>query len=147
MDDKIIVSNRSVLTAKYGAAGLVKIKKSVDVLIAADDKRGINSRLVYLDDAASMKKYKGNAVTVHTSPRQNKEAIDAIFRSAAPEYLMILGAIDVVPHQDIANPAFDAPDDPDKNADGDLPYACDAPYSRDIATFKGPAGSWEGCRI
>jgi hypothetical protein len=59
MDDKIIVSNRSVLTAKYGAAGLVKIKKSVDVLIAADDKRGINSRLVYLDDAASMKKYKG----------------------------------------------------------------------------------------
>ena len=79
MDDKIIVSNRSVLTAKYGAAGLVKIKKSVDVLIAADDKRGINSRLVYLDDAASMKKYKGKAVTVHTSPRQNKEAIDAIF--------------------------------------------------------------------
>ena len=52
---------------------------------------------------------------------------------------MILGTIDVVPHQDIANPAFDAPDDPDKNADGDLPYACDAPYSRDIATFKGPS--------
>ena len=52
---------------------------------------------------------------------------------------MILGAIDVVPHQDIANPAFDAPDDPDRNADGDLPYACDAPYSRDIATFKGPS--------
>ena len=41
MDDKIIVSNRSVLTAKYGAAGLVKIKNSVDALIAADDKRGI----------------------------------------------------------------------------------------------------------
>ena len=31
--------------------------------------------------------------------RQNKEAIDAIFRSANPEYLMILGAPDVVPHR------------------------------------------------
>jgi hypothetical protein len=51
---------------------------------------------------------------------------------------MILGAPDVVPHQDLANPAFDPPDDPDKEAWGDLPYACDTPYSRDIATFKGP---------
>ena len=51
---------------------------------------------------------------------------------------MILGAPDVVPHQDMKNPAFDPPDDPDEYAYGDLPYACDAPYSRDIATFKGP---------
>ena len=83
MDDKIIVSNRTVLTAKYGAAGLAKIKTAVDALIAADKKRGISSRLVYLDDAASMKKFKGKAVTAHTNPRQNKEAIDAIFRSGA----------------------------------------------------------------
>jgi hypothetical protein len=51
---------------------------------------------------------------------------------------MILGATDVVPHQDMTNPAFDSPDDPDKYAYGDLPYACDADYSHDIATFKGP---------
>ena len=49
---------------------------------------------------------------------------------------MILGAPDVVPHQDMTNPA--PPDDPDSHAYGDLPYACDGPYSRDIATFKGP---------
>ena len=29
---------------------------------------------------------------------------------------MILGAPDVVPHQDMTNPAFDPPDDPDKYA-------------------------------
>ena len=45
---------------------------------------------------------------------------------------------DVVPHQDMTNPAFDPPDDPDEFAYGDLPYACDGPYSHDIATFKGP---------
>jgi hypothetical protein len=40
---------------------------------------------------------------------------------------MILGAPDVVPHQDLTNPVFDPPDnDPDQFAYGDLPYACDA---------------------
>jgi len=147
MDDKIIVSNRSVLTAKYGAAGLVKIKKSVDVLIAADDKRGINSRLVYLDDAASMKKYKGNAVTVHTSPRQNKEAIDAIFRSAAPEYLMILGAIDVVPHQDIATRHLMRRMIRTRTRTAICPMRA-TPLTPVISRLsRDPAGSWEGCRI
>jgi hypothetical protein len=139
MDDKIIVSNRAALTAKYGSAGVGKIKQAVTALIAADAKRGIKSRLVYLDDAVAMKSFKGKAVTDPVDPRQNKEAIDAIFKAADPDYLMILGAIDVVPHQDMSNPAFAPPDDdPDKFAYGDLPYACDTPYSRDIATFKGP---------
>ena len=138
MDDKIIVSNRAALTAKYGSAGVGKIRQAVTALIAADAKRGIKSRLVYLDDAVSMKSFKGKAVTDPTDPRQNKEAIDAIFKSGDPDYLMILGALDVVPHQDMANPVFDPPNDPDKFAYGDLPYACDTPYSRDIATFKGP---------
>jgi len=105
MDDKIIVSNRSALTAKYGRAGLTKIRKAVASLIAADAKRGIKSRLVFLDDDAAMKRLKGRAVTSYGDPRQNKEAIDAIFRAENPEYLMILGATDVVPHQDLANPA------------------------------------------
>ena len=117
---------------------LQKIKQAVTALIAADAKRGIKSRLVYLDDAVAMKSFKGKAVTNPVDPRQNKEAIDAIFKTGDPDYLMILGSIDVVPHQDMANPVFAPPDDPDKFAYGDLPYACDTPYSRDIATFKGP---------
>ena len=138
MEDKIIATNRACADHKYGAAGVTEIKTAVDALIAADAERGIKSRLVYLDDAAAMKRFRGRAVNDRTSARQNKDAIDAIFRAANPEYLMILGAPDVVPHQDMTNPAFDPPDDPDKFAYGDLPYACDTPYSRDIATFKGP---------
>lgn len=138
MDDKIIVTNGAALRAKYGSDGLANLGKAIDALIKADGKRGIKSRLVYLDRPASMNSFNGSAVTDASDPEQNKKAIDAIFRKADPEYLMILGAIDVVPHQDIRNPAFDPPDDPDQNADGDLPYACDTPYSRDIATFKGP---------
>jgi hypothetical protein len=139
MDDKIIVSNRTRLAAKYGTAGVTKIKKALDALVAADANRGIKSRLIYLDDAAAMRKFHGRAVNDATSARQNKEAIDAIFRAANPEYLMILGSIDVVPHQDLKNPAnVPGNDDPDECAYGDLPYACDTPYSRDIATFRGP---------
>jgi hypothetical protein len=138
MDDKVIVSNHAALMAKYGRAGVVKIRKAIAGLIAADAKRGIISRLVYLDSAAAMKKLHGRAVNDRTSARQNKQAIDAIFRATNPEYLMILGAPDVVPHQDMSNPAFDPPDDPDKYAYGDLPYARDVPYSRDVASFKGP---------
>ena len=62
MDDKIIVTNSAALTAKYGAAGVAKIKKAVQALIAADAKRGIKTRLVYLDNAAAMKSFKGRAV-------------------------------------------------------------------------------------
>ena len=138
MDDKIIVSNRSALSAKYGAAGTAKVKTAIQSLVAADAKRGIRTRLVYVDDATAMKRFRGRAVTDSTSTRENKEAIDAIFNVGDPDYLLILGAPDVIPHQDMTNPMFDPPDDIDKFAAGDLPYACDGPYSREIASFKGP---------
>ena len=139
MSDKIIVSNRSALKAKYGAAGAASIDSAVKKLIAADALRGIDSRRIFLDSAAAMKSVGGKAVANPRDPRENKAAIDAIFRAHDPEYVMILGAPDVIPHQDLANPVFDATNDPDRSALGDLPYACEAPYSRDIAAFKGPS--------
>ena len=139
MDDKIIVTNRGALKAKYKNAGFAKVQKAIKSLIASDKKRGLKTSVVYLDDTTAMKKLKAKAVSDPTSPRQNKDAIDAIFRAITPEYLMILGAPDVVPHQDMKNPAYAPPDDdPDKHAFGDLPYACEASYSRDVASFKGP---------
>ncbi len=138
MDDKVIVTNRSALVAKYGTAGAKKIQSAVDALVASDKSRGISTRLIYLDDAAAMKRGGGKRVADASDPRQNKEAVDAIFKSTNPAYLMLLGAIDVIPHQDLTNPLFKPPDDTDQYAFGDLPYACDAPYSRDIASFRGP---------
>ena len=40
MDDKIIVSNRAALSAKYTGAGVRKIEKAIGDLVAADAKRG-----------------------------------------------------------------------------------------------------------
>src|SRR5262245_8725349 len=97
IDDKIIVSNPTALTAKYGSHGVNEINAAIGVVMDADEERGIESRLVYLDDAAAMRRFRGRAVTDPADPRRNKDAVDAIFRAENPEYLMILGAPDVVP--------------------------------------------------
>lgn len=138
MTDKLILSNRSALTAKYGKAGAGRVHAAMEALVKADAGRGLKSRIVYIDAAPAMKAVGGKPVTDAGDCKQNKDAVDAVFRRLAPQYLMILGAIDVIPHQDIRNPTYDPPNDPDQFAWGDLPYACDAPYSRDVAKFRGP---------
>ncbi|MEK6302111.1 MAG: hypothetical protein AABO41_15485 [Acidobacteriota bacterium] len=139
MDDKIIVTNLGRLKAKYGLSGAAKIKAAVKKLAAADKLRGLDTRLIALDDAAAMKKLKAPPVTKAADPKQNKEAIDAVCKKLSPDYLVILGAPDVIPHQDLKNPVFDPPEEPDQFALSDLPYACEAPYSRSPENFTGPS--------
>ncbi len=137
MNDKIIVTNTAALRKKYGK-GLTHIQTAWKKLIAADKLRGLKTRVIALDSAATMKKYKVAAVKDPANAKQNKQAIDAIYKSLLPEYLLILGAVDVVPHQDMLNLVFDGDNDPDKFAYGDLPYACEAPYSQKVQDFIGP---------
>ena len=77
MDDKIIVSNLAALTAKYGAAGVKKVRTAVDGLIAADAKRGIKSRLVFLDHAATMKSFGGTAVQDPSDPDRKSTRLNS----------------------------------------------------------------------
>jgi hypothetical protein len=137
MNDKIIATNLGALKTKYGANGYSKIRAAVRALISADKARGLRTRLLALDSASQMKKVKGSAVTDQASARQNKAAIDAVFTSIRPDYLMILGAVDVVPHQDLINPVYGG-DDEDEYAYGDIPYACEQPYSQQAEKFIGP---------
>jgi hypothetical protein len=137
MDDKVIVTNLSALRSKYGK-GLPKIEAAIKRLIAADKKRGLSTKLVALDDAVTMKKLKAPPVTNAGDFKQNKQAIDGVYRALMPDYLLILGANDVVPHQNLKNPVFNAGGDEDQFAFGDLPYACEAPYSQKPQDFTGP---------
>lgn len=138
MTDKLIVTHRGALRAKYGSAGWRRIRAAIGRLVAADRARGLVTRLVLLDDVRSMRAYRCRPMRDALDYRGAKRAVDAAYRRAAPDYLMILGAPDVVPHQPIANPAFDPPDDPDSVAWSDLPYACDGRYGTDVAAFLGP---------
>src|SRR5579884_1535758 len=102
--DKVIVTNVSALRAKYGR-GYRSIENAIKALIAADKHRGLDTKLVPLDSARAMRSLKAPRVTTPGDCRANKAAIDAVFRSLTPDYLLILGAIDVVPHQNLKNPA------------------------------------------
>lgn len=135
--DKLIVTNLEALDAKYGSK-LQRIHDAVDELIAADKERGLRTRLLGLDDAAAMRRLRSPRVTAPGDPRETKTAIDAVYRKLKPDYLMILGSIDVVPQQNLDNPLYDPDDDADLFIPSDLPYACDAPYSRSCRKFRGP---------
>ena len=140
MTDKVIVTNMTALRDKYTAQGIKAIQAALNDLIAADKKRGLTTSVVALDDAKAMKKFGATPVKNAANSRENKKAIDGVYSALAPDYLMILGAIDVVPHQDIKNPLFttDPEGDTEEFAFGDLPYACDAPFSRELKNFTGP---------
>lgn len=138
MTDKLIVTNATALSGKYGAAGWRRIRDAVGRLVAADRRRGLVAKLVLLDDARQMRARGAEPVAGMNDYAGAKRAIDAAFRADTPAYLMILGAFDVVPHQPILNPVYAAPDDPDGVAWSDLPYACSGRYDTDIAAFTGP---------
>jgi hypothetical protein len=133
MPDKILVTNASALAKKYGPKGLKAVLEAVNLLIAADRARGLTTQLVDISDAAKMKKYKGAAVASPKSERACKDAVDAIYAAVKPDYLVLLDGPDVVPHLALNNPT---PGDKDTNVPSDLPYACDAPFTkRDPAAF------------
>lgn len=132
--NKVIVTNLSALQKKYGS-GIAAVNKALKSLITADAGRGLTTIAVDLSDATQMKSLSGNAVSNTKNARQHKDAIDAIYRKLVPDYLVILGSPDVVPHQALKNLAGD---DDGATIASDLPYACDAPFSKDPRKFRGP---------
>ena len=131
--DKVILTNFSALRSKYGPSGVRAIRAGITRLIAADRARAISTRLIGIDDPRTMRAFSGSAVTKVASPQQNKKAVDAVYRALAPDYILLLGSVDVIPHQDLRNPVYvtkSDDEDTDHDAPGDLPYACEAIYSK-----------------
>jgi hypothetical protein len=131
--DKIILTNISALQKKYGD-GFLRVQAAIVKLIAADRKRGLETKLVAIDSEADMRSVKGTAVRSPVNQRQAKAAVDAVCNALQPDYLMILGAPDVVPMQELRNPMEG---DGDEVVPSDLPYACAVPFSTDPKAFLG----------
>ncbi len=133
MSDKILIANFAALEKKYGVDGLKSVQDAVADLAGADKDRGLATQLVDISDSDAMKKFGGVAVTTSQSGPQTKNAIDAIYASVTPDYVVILDCDDVIPHIDLHNPM---PDDGDPTVPSDLPYASDAKFTdREIATY------------
>jgi hypothetical protein len=133
---KVIITNAGALEKKYGER-VSEVWDAVDGLIRADGRRGLETEVVKIDNRPQMKKLKAPRVQDFMNCRENKEAIDAVYRNLLPDYILILGGRDVVPHHDPLNPVYGL-HDPDRYAYGDLAYASDAPYSQNPESFIGP---------
>jgi hypothetical protein len=136
--DKVVLTNRSALVGKYGTRGVARIDTALAKLIDADRGRGIATVVIALDDPDAMAVTGAAPVTDVADAAGNKSAVDAVYRTYTPDYVMLLGSIDVIPHQPLRNPVYDGVNDVDRLAYGDLPYACNAPYSDDPTDFIGP---------
>jgi hypothetical protein len=53
--DKVILTNFGALKRKYGDEGVTAIRAAVAKLIASDEKRGLKTRLIGVDDAVGMR--------------------------------------------------------------------------------------------
>jgi hypothetical protein len=135
--DKVIMTNIGALKEKYDTR-YGRVEQAIQRLIVADKKRGLDTKLVALDSATDMAATGGEAVREKDDQRAVKKAVDAVFDAYEPDYAMLLGAQDIIPHQDLKNPAYDPGGDDDKVVPSDLPYACEAPYSTDPGDFVGP---------
>jgi hypothetical protein len=130
---EVFLTNRGALRRKY-RDHFPTVWKALEALGRADAKRGLSHQVIAIDDQKVMRRF-GGAPARANDPRSNKAAVDAIYQALTPDYIVIVGSIDIVPHQDLRNPAAD---DGDPIAFSDLPYACDAGYSTEIADFRGP---------
>src|SRR5215216_5615741 len=129
---KLIITHKGNLQWKYGKnfSKIVALTKKVQ---AVDKKIGLDTKVVFVDDATSARNAGVKKINVW-SEQECKRIVDELYKKHVPAYIIILGAQDIIPFQEIENPA----EDDDIMVPSDLPYACDAPFSRKIENFTGP---------
>ena len=137
--DKLVITHRAALRAKYGAAALARIDAALKALTAADKRRGVDTQILAVDLASAMKPFGAAAVPARPDAKSLKTAIDAIARARQPHYLVLLGGPDVLPMVPLKNPAHGGElGDSDAVVPSDLPYACEGAYATDPNRFLGP---------
>lgn len=115
MPTKLVVTDVSAMKKKYKASW-PKVRQAVGRLARKDAARGITTTLVALDDANL-----GASRAKARQPETFKAAIDHVWGlHHQPDYILILGGPDIVPHQSLRNTV---PPDDDPDVPSDLPYA------------------------
>lgn len=124
---KLIVTHRGRLVKKYGTAGADTIDAAVAALAAADTARGLETHYVHLDVAGEVQPFGATPVSSTPAASRCKKAIDTIFPSLTPDYLVLLGSDDVMPHFRVPNPVLLRP-----GGDGDEKVPTDNPYATSL---------------
>jgi len=67
--DKLVIANRLAMQTKYGPNGLAAVQAALQVLVTADQARGLVTLILYIDDARQMATYGGHGVVAPTDER------------------------------------------------------------------------------
>ncbi len=122
----LLLSIRGNLERKYGT-GVGRIDQALNDLVAAHASSGLNSIVVYADQANSLAPY-GVSPVAAVNPSEVKRVIDELDRALAQkqtplEALLLIGGDDIVPFCRLPNPVQRPEDDPDTEVLTDNPYA------------------------
>jgi hypothetical protein len=121
----LIISSRSALSEKYGQLGFERLDSDLrDLRRAVEEGAGIETAVLYVDDAKSLDTY-SLAPVDPTNPYQIKLLIDTVDAQLAEagqviRYLLIVGGDEIIPFHRLPNPV----DDQDAAVPSDNPYAC-----------------------
>ncbi len=136
--DKLVITVGAALSSKYGTdyRELISMLKTA---AAADTKRGLNTQIVFLDERASFGGLKIKPINPKKATEKDyKNIIDNFYRLLNPDYIVLFGAVDIIPQQKLNNLLYNVDGDDDRWIPSDLPYACNEPYSRDPNKFCSP---------
>ncbi len=124
---KLTLTHRGRLLAKYGAGGVAAIDQAVTRWQAKDAERGFRNVCLAVDDAAALKPL-GVAGEGRGHGGKVKAVADRLCAKLAPEYLVLLGAGDVLPPFEVANPTLHEDGDTDPKVPTVNPFACSRPF-------------------
>src|SRR5215218_2140006 len=98
---KLIVTHKANLQWKYGAK-ISRINALLKKMQQADKKKALDTKIVFVDDEASTKKAGVKKIKVW-SEQECKRIVDELYQKHVPAYIVIFGAQDIIPFQEIDN--------------------------------------------
>ncbi len=128
---KLSITVRGALKRKYSATALARIETAIRAWIKADAARGFRTIHVNIDDPQAVAAYGVAPLTGAVTAVKVKEVLDALVAATAPDYIVILGADDVVPYFMTPNPSFSTTigGDNDDEVPTDNPYASTSSFN------------------
>ncbi len=139
---KLSVTVKYRLEGKYkkNSDALKKIEAAVEYWKKEDDKRGIYTVHVAVDDPDDMKDWGVAPVSGEATAEKIKQAIDDLWQkiTPTPDYLVLFGGHDVVPMFEVPNPTDLWKQDDDQTVLTDNPYASSKPFSSDQKAYLVP---------
>ena len=131
---KLSVTVKKRLEKKYDTDALNDIKAALEDWRKADEKRGIQTVHIAVDDPAdpNLQKWGVERVSGKATAKKIKRAIDKLWKKITPEpdYLVLFGGDDIVPMFQVPNPSIGMRElDTDPTVPTDNPYATHLAFS------------------